>query len=110
MKSDDTKKPFPASSEDWERLISDASGLDQISNPEQEQAFFDQAVVIREGGPQALVEALKIKRGRGQQKAPVKQAVSIRLSADVMNYFRATGKGWQTRVDQVLREYMEAHH
>lgn len=110
MKSDDTKKPFPASSEDWEQLISEAPGSDQISNSEQEQAFFDQAVVIREGGPKALVEALKNKRGRGQQKAPVKQAVSIRLSADVMDYFKATGKGWQTRVDQVLREYMDAHH
>lgn len=37
-----------------------------------------------------------------------KVPVSIRLDADVTKYFRSTGKGWQTRVNSILRAYKEA--
>ncbi len=40
---------------------------------------------------------------RGKQKAPTKQLVSIRLSTPVLQHFRATGEGWQTRLDDALR-------
>lgn len=44
------------------------------------------------------------KRGeRGPQKKPTKQLVSIRLSQDVLSHFRASGDGWQTRLDDALR-------
>lgn len=43
-----------------------------------------------------------IRRGRPPSKAP-KEAVSIRLSPDVLEHFRAGGKGWQTRIDAALR-------
>lgn len=46
---------------------------------------------------------------RGQQKTPTKEAVSIRLSPEVLEYFRSTGKGWQTRLDDILREYVKSH-
>ena len=36
---------------------------------------------------------------RSPQKAPTKQRTTIRLSRDVLERFRATGRGWQTRVD-----------
>lgn len=42
-------------------------------------------------------------RTRGLQKAPVKQAVSIRLDADLVERLRATGAGWQGRVNEILR-------
>lgn len=46
----------------------------------------------------------KRKRGeRGPQKAPTKEAVSIRLDADVVKHYRATGDGWQGRVNADLR-------
>jgi uncharacterized protein (DUF4415 family) len=38
-----------------------------------------------------------------------KERVTIRLSPEVTAFFRATGKGWQTRVDEVLKEYVESH-
>jgi uncharacterized protein (DUF4415 family) len=41
---------------------------------------------------------------RGPQKAPTKTLVSIRLSPDVLAALRATGKGWQTVVDETLRK------
>ncbi len=41
---------------------------------------------------------------RGPQKAPTKTLVSMRLSQDVLQALRATGEGWQVRVDEALRE------
>jgi len=38
---------------------------------------------------------------------PVKKTVSIALSSDVLEKFEAKGEGWQSKVDQVLREWLE---
>ena len=40
---------------------------------------------------------------RGKQKAPTKKLLSIRLDADLADYFRQSGKGWQTRLNDTLR-------
>ena len=45
-------------------------------------------------------------RGRPVSAHP-KKAVNIRLDQDVLNHFRSSGKGWQTRVNAVLRRAME---
>ena len=36
-----------------------------------------------------------------------KDPISIRLDADVLDFFKASGKGYQTRINAVLRRYME---
>lgn len=47
---------------------------------------------------------------RGRPKADVtKERVTVRLSSDVTKYFRGSGKGWQTRMDAVLKAYVEQH-
>ena len=38
-----------------------------------------------------------------------KKLVSLRLDEDVLNFFRHTGKRYQTRINAVLRSYMEAN-
>ena len=43
------------------------------------------------------------RRTRGRQKAPLKVPVSLRLDPDVVEHFRATGRGWQTRINVTLR-------
>ena len=43
---------------------------------------------------------------RGPQKAATKERITIRLSADVVEKFRATGSGWQTRMDAALRDWL----
>jgi uncharacterized protein (DUF4415 family) len=49
-----------------------------------------------------------VSRGRGRPKLDVtKQLVSLRLDADVIAGFRATGDGWQTRINSALREWLE---
>ena len=47
------------------------------------------------------------KRVRGQQKEPIKVHVSIRLSPDVVKYFKSQGKGWQTKIDHILHNYIK---
>ncbi|GHU36799.1 hypothetical protein AGMMS50256_33900 [Betaproteobacteria bacterium] len=46
---------------------------------------------------------------RGPNKRPKKEQVAIRYSPDVLAAFRATGRGWQTRMDNALREWVETH-
>jgi len=58
--------------------------------------------------PSELVAVLpKRKPGqRGAQKKPTKEPVTIRYSRDVLEYFRATGPGWQARLDAALKEWI----
>ncbi len=45
---------------------------------------------------------------QGLPTAPRKAAISLRLDADVLDWFRTQGTGYQTRINAVLRAYMEA--
>ena len=57
--------------------------------------WFAQADLVRGGKV--------VRRGkRGPQKAPTKKLVSLRLSPEVIEHFKAGGPGWQTRIDGVL--------
>lgn len=38
-----------------------------------------------------------------------KETVTIRIDRDVLAWFRKRGRGYQTRINQLLRKYMEAH-
>jgi uncharacterized protein (DUF4415 family) len=64
---------------------------------------------FKQGG-EALPPSLRAKVGvRGRQKAPTKVPLSLRLSPQVVEAFRATGDGWQTRIDVVLSEWLKTH-
>lgn len=43
---------------------------------------------------------------RGKQKTPTKIKTTVRFSPEVLEYFKNTGDGWQTHMDEVLREYV----
>ncbi|MCF6297767.1 MAG: BrnA antitoxin family protein [Flavobacteriaceae bacterium] len=47
---------------------------------------------------------------RGPQKEPLKIPVSIRLSPDIIEFFKTEGKGWQTKANNILREYVNSHY
>ena len=51
----------------------------------------------------------KLRGQRGPQKAPTKVQVTLRLSPEVEAYFRSSGKGWQSRIDDVLKTYVSQH-
>ncbi|MCK9505666.1 MAG: BrnA antitoxin family protein [Porticoccaceae bacterium] len=48
----------------------------------------------------------KLRRGRPPAETP-KQQVTLRLDAEVLEYFRATGAGWQTRLNDALKEQIK---
>jgi uncharacterized protein (DUF4415 family) len=74
-------------------------------NPEWTKAEFARAVPFS-GLPKGLQRVLS-NRKRGAQRAPKKVPVSIRLSPDVVEAFRSTGAGWQSRVDEILRAHIK---
>jgi len=47
--------------------------------------------------------------GRPPKATPLKVPTTIRFDADVLAALKASGKGWQTRVNQAMREWLKAH-
>lgn len=72
-----------------------AKWVDPDDAPELTKAFFERGE-IRHGEK-------VIRRGRPPLEHP-KQAVKLRLDADVLAAYRATGTGWQTRINADLRK------
>ena len=80
---------------DWERLgkmtdedIRKAIAEDPDAPPELTEEFWEKAVVV---WPQRKI------------------LTTVRLDADVLKWFRSRGKGYQTRINAVLRSFMQAH-
>ena len=56
-----------------------------------------------------LTLAIKARQIRQTLYKPVKVSVKINYDADVLEWFRSFGKGYQTRMNAALREYMLSH-
>ena len=56
-----------------------------------------------------LAMAIKARRIRKTLYKPVKVPVKINYDADILEWFRSFGKGYQTRMNAALREYMLTH-
>ena len=59
-------------------------------------------------GKKFAKEMLKPKRGRPFSANP-KEHVNIRLDADIVQSFKGTGSGWQTRLNDALRDWLKFH-
>lgn len=60
--------------------------------------------------PETFAALVAMKRPRGRPKADeTKVFTAIRLDADLVEAFKATGKGWQTRVNAALRQFITEH-
>jgi uncharacterized protein (DUF4415 family) len=72
---------------DWQRLKTMQDGdIDTQEMPELGDDFFD----------------------RAELHVPPKQAVTMRIDADVLTWFKEQGQGYQTRINKLLRAYMQA--
>jgi uncharacterized protein (DUF4415 family) len=58
--------------------------------------------------PANVYEAARRRGERGPQKAPKKVPVSLRVDQDVLDAYAATGKGYQSRMNEVLRRGVES--
>ena len=111
MKLNATSKKFPASAEEWATVVNAAPGKNRVMTPK-EEALWSKGVVVKGGGYKAVREAVAIKRQqgeRGPQINPTKQLVSVRYSPEVLDFFRASGAGWQSRMDEVLKKWVAKH-
>ena len=87
------KKPEHVSQKDW----------DEVNSPPLSNKMLERMQ------PVSKIHPAIPPRVRGPQKSPTKIAVSIRLSPQVIEYFKSLGRGWQTHLDQVLSEYVTSH-
>lgn len=81
--------------------------LTDPDNPEWTDEMFARAVRVDDMPPQlqaAILAAFPRTKLRGKQKAPTKAQVTLRLDRDIVDHFRATGEGWQSRINAALRE------
>lgn len=54
-----------------------------------------------------LKSMVPMRKLRGRPKSPNKKLlVSVRYSREVVDFFKSTGEGWQSRMDSVLRRYV----
>ena len=90
MKNKHTTKQ---SATDWVRIDAMRNeDIDLSDSPELTPAMFAKAVVRR-----------------GMRPRPKKVQLTLRLEEDVLAWFRARGRGYQTQINDLLRAYMEAH-
>ena len=68
---------------------------------------WSKGTVTQGGGVAETIGA--IRRGRGPSKNPTKEQVAIRFDRDVLIAFRASGPGWQTRMNAALKEWLASH-
>jgi uncharacterized protein (DUF4415 family) len=73
-------------------------------NPELTKEDFAKARPFSEVFPDL---SASIRKGRGPNKAPTKKLVSLRLSPEVIEHFKSTGEGWQSRIDETLRKVVK---
>jgi uncharacterized protein (DUF4415 family) len=60
--------------------------------------------------PKQLKSMVPLRTLRGRPKSDNKKLlVSVRYSPEVVAYFKSTGEGWQSRMDEALREYVAQH-
>ena len=88
-----TRSTSRASRTDWPRVVRQR----------------DRDIKIERGHPEA--DPAHIVRGivrRGLKQPSTKESISLRVDADVLGWFRARGRGWQTRINAVLKAYKEA--
>lgn len=73
---------------DWERLAQmPDEDIDTSDIPELDDNFFQRADI----------------------RLPTKQPVTLRVDSDVLAWFKSKGRGYQTRINKLLRQYMNAH-
>lgn len=78
-------------------------------NPEWTQEDFARARPASEFFDAKTYAALCAMRRRGPQVRPLKVPTTIRFDADILAVLKASGRGWQTRVNDAMREWLKTH-
>jgi uncharacterized protein (DUF4415 family) len=84
--------------------IPEIYGVPDDENPEWTEQDFARAKPLSEALPGL---AAAITRGRGKQKAPTKERISLRLESTALARFRTLGPGWQTKISEAVSKAAE---
>lgn len=107
MKRSATSKPFFSPDEVAGALANaPETAVEDADNPPTRPGDWDKAIASRSLGE---LRGELAKRRRGPQKQPTKVATTIRFDADVLAALKASGRGWQTRVNDAIREWLKTH-
>jgi uncharacterized protein (DUF4415 family) len=98
------KKPTITSPRFSPGEIARAKAAALLGSPAKTQADWNSAITTPGGGVTATIAALR--KMRGPNKKPAKEQVAIRLDQDVVSALRASGAGWQTRVNGALKDWL----
>ncbi len=86
-------KPKHISQANWEA----------VESPDLSESLLTAMRPVREAHPEIPA------RVRGPQKTPIKIPISLRLDESIVQALRATGRGWQGRVNDILRDWLAGH-
>jgi uncharacterized protein (DUF4415 family) len=92
-KADGSLLPLAAGRTDWKRL-------DRLTSKQIEAT----AAVDKDGAPMTDEEW-----ARAEIAMPQKVSVGLRLDSDMLDWYKSGGKGYQTRINTILRRYFETH-
>jgi len=108
MSNASTGKPETDNQTDWAQVsaMSDTDIHHDDDSPATTEDDWTDAFVCH-GANELHAEMTRRQRGPG--KRPTKEQVAIRFDPDVLAAFRATGKGWQTRMNEALKEWLREH-
>jgi uncharacterized protein (DUF4415 family) len=87
------KKPKHIKQEDW----------DAVESPPLSTKMLSRTQPVKKKHPDIP------SRVRGPQKKPIKKQLTIRLNQEVVEYFKLQGKGWQTKINEVLADYVNSN-
>lgn len=76
-------------------------------NPEWTEKDFRAARPVLDAAPEIVEAILRYRGQRGRQKTPTKELISLRVDRDVVKALRASGAGWQSRANDVLRNHVK---
>jgi uncharacterized protein (DUF4415 family) len=95
------KKPIERMGTDWERVKREAAQSALVPfTPNSEPYDPNDATAVA-----AYWAGATIKRGRGRPTVATKRpTLNMRVDAEVLDAFKATGPGWQTRINSLLSE------
>lgn len=80
-----------------------------LPTDEEDAAITAAAASDADNQPLTDADFKNLKRGKGRPKGSNKEQVNIRLDVDVIEAFKADGTGWQTRINNVLKEWVRHH-
>ena len=112
MKQDATSRLFPSNEQMVAALAAAperVSDLDCPYDPNDAQAVDDywKNAIVSHSLPELRRKI--VARRRGAQKTQTKVSTTIRFDADILAALKASGRGWQTRVNEAVREWLKTH-